>query len=1149
MRELHSELLLRRREAGLGATISPGLRRTDATATQLTTQISAFLERGLATGALLDHEDDRLAAQSLLTYWANILQRLGVDVEEAMLADFDPTLAPELPDEACPYLGLDAFREADHGRFFGRQPMIDDLVARLAQGRLVLIVGPSGSGKSSLARAGLIPALRGGALPDSAHWRYLEPLVPGAEPLTALAQTLKSGLAQPSDAARGQSFTPGRAAPRPTPPAPVRAESLREQPADVLGALLGAEDGPPSLLLIDQFEELFTLVEREAERLAFIAALLALAEAPAPAHRIVLTMRSDFEPFVATAPELSTRLEGAKVAMVPLGAAELRQVIEAPAEAVGLRFEPGVVDLLVQDIAGEPAGLPLLQFTLLKLWEQRVRNRITLAAYERVGGGRQALARSADALYEALIPEEQVTLRRLLLRMVRPGDGLEVTSSRVRLDMLSALGEDPGRIRRVVQKLVQARLLRLSSSESQSVASVEVAHEALVRNWPRLVGWLEDEKLALATRRRLELLVQEWQRLGAAGAGLLDATQLRDAERWVASPEAAYLGYDPALNRLIFASREALRVQEAEREAARERELAQARALAAEQQARAEAQGASLRMEQRNRNILRALSLALAALAIGAIYLATLTSQLAQREGDLRQTAEVAATANAGLASTEEALRREADERAQVEAGLRATAEVAGTAEALRAAELALASAKARARELAALSTVALAGEPQRALLLAVAAVNTTEPPDSVAIDALIGAVSYASGEGLVSHAGPLSGAVASTDGALLATAGPDGVRLWTPAAPEATPVLLAELGEPVRLLALSSDGRWLAVAGLRSLLLYALNGPAPTGSPQQLVNDLDLVNLAFGPVGPNGAWLVAAGRDGELRGWRIDDAGPGPATNFRDVQRPMQRARALAFTPDGVFFLSGGDDRLVRLWNLRATAGTSRLAGILSPRRQAVTALAVSPDGRWLAAGAGDGSVDLWRLGANGFVGNAPTVKGGHQGAISALAFSPDARLLLSGSSDRNSRLWQMDDLSAEAVVLTGHNRPIRLVGFSPDSALAFSGSADRELLVWRLNAPADAALRLRGHDAAITSALIANEQLFSAGEDGQLRRWPLPPAQPEVRAAMIAELPLDQLKALACRIAGRGLSSEELQRFFAGDPASVRTCTGRGI
>jgi WD40 repeat protein/energy-coupling factor transporter ATP-binding protein EcfA2 len=1128
MREFHSELLLRRREAGIGATIKSDQRRADVSATQLTSQISTFLERGVQAGALLDSEDDRIAAQSLLTYWANILQRLDVAVEESMLADFDPELAPELPDKVCPYLGLDAFSELDHPRFFGRQPMVDDLVARLAQGRLVLIVGPSGSGKSSLVRAGLIPALRGGALPDSANWRYLEPLVPGAEPLTALAQTLNPALRQ-------FEVYP-------------HAHALREQPA-AAPAMLGADDARPCLLLIDQFEELFTLVEHESERLAFTAALLALAEVPAPAHRIVLTMRSDFEPFVATIPELSACLEGTKVTMVPLGAAELRQVIEAPAQTVGLRFEPGVVDLLVQDIAGEPAGLPLLQFTLLKLWERRARNRITLAAYEQVGGGRQALARSADALYDALIPEEQVTLRRLLLRMVRPGEGLEVTSNRMRLDTLSAFGEDPGRIRRVLQKLIEARLLRLSSGESQNTGYVEVAHEALVRNWPRLVGWLEDEKLALATRRRLELLVQEWQRLGAAGAGLLDATQLFDAERWVASPEAAYLGYDPALNQLIFASNEALRRQEAEREAARERELAQARALAAEQQARAEAQGVSLRLEQRNRNILRVLSLVLAVLAISAIYMATLTSQLAQSESNLRQTAEVAATANAGLASTEEALRREADQRAQLESGLRATAEVAGTAEALRAAELAVASAQARARELAALSTAALAGEPQLALLLAVAAVNTTQPPDSVAISALQSAVSSTSGEGLLNHVGPLSGVVVSADGALLATGAPDGVRLWTPDGPGATPVLLADLGEPVRLLALSNDGRWLAIAGVRSLLLYALTGSAPADQPRLLGDDLDLVNLAFGPTEPDGVWLIAAGRGGELRGWQIGDAGTGPPTSFSDAQRTMQRARALAFTPDGAFFLSGGDDRLVRLWSLRAPVGTSRLAGILSPRRQPVTALAVSPDGRWLASGAGDGSVDLWRLGPSGFVGNAPTVKGGHQGAISALAFSPDARLLLSGSSDRNSRLWQMDDLSAEAVVLTGHSRPIRLVGFSPNSALAFSGSADRELLVWRLNAPADAALRLRGHDAAVTSALVADGRLFSVGEDGQLRRWPLPPAQPEVRAAMVAELPLDQLKTLACRIAGRGLRPEELLRFFNGDPANAPTCTGQGI
>ncbi len=158
--------------------------------------------------------------------------------------------------------------------------------------------------------------------------------------------------------------------------------------------------------MVDQFEEVFTLCDDATNRQAFIADMLALASAPEPPHHVILTMRSDFENLVARLPELQPVFERGRVQVTPLSAAELREVIEAPAAQIGLKFEQGVVELLLQDILGEPAGLPLLQFTLLKLWEQRERNRITRAAYDRVGGGRLALARSADAFYQSLIPEE-----------------------------------------------------------------------------------------------------------------------------------------------------------------------------------------------------------------------------------------------------------------------------------------------------------------------------------------------------------------------------------------------------------------------------------------------------------------------------------------------------------------------------------------------------------------------------------------------------------------------------------------------------------------------------------------------------------------------------------------------------------------------
>lgn len=492
----HADLLRRQREPG------------DASA--WLDAATDFLRHGPAVGALLDADDDRRAAQSIFDYWTARLYRAGQDPPDSTLAAFDPLLAPELPDALCPYLGLDAFREADHEKFFGRRDLVAKLVERLANYPLLAVVGPSGAGKSSLVRAGLIPALKAGALPGSQGWRYPPPIVPGSDPPASLARL---------DLASGDA---------------------------------------PVVISVDQFEEVFTLCEDAAAREAFIGALLGLLSAPGAQNCVILTMRSDFETFIARVPSLQPLFEQGRVQVTPLSAGELRDAIEQPAARVGLKFEAGVVDALLQEILGEPAALPLLQFTLLKLWENRERNRVTWAAYRRVGGGRLALARSADAFYAALIPEEQTTARRILLRMVRPGEGLEITSGRVRRSELYRGGEDPGRVERVLEKLLAARLVRLTPGDTPEDDQVEVAHEALVRNWPTLVDWLEEEKAAIATRRRLEGRAAEWVRLGQGASGLLDEGELREAERWLAGSEAAYLGYNPALPELVAASRAAL---------------------------------------------------------------------------------------------------------------------------------------------------------------------------------------------------------------------------------------------------------------------------------------------------------------------------------------------------------------------------------------------------------------------------------------------------------------------------------------------------------------------------------------------------------------------------------------------------------------
>jgi hypothetical protein len=402
LRAAHTEMLRRLHEEGLTAA--------------LLSRAAEMIARGSATGVILDDEDERTAAQSLLDYWATILIRKGYEPPDATLDEFNPSLAPELDDSQCPYVGLDPFREEDAARFFGRRRLVEFLVARLTEHRMLALVGPSGSGKSSVVRAGLIPALKQNAIPGSSAWRYIPIITPGEQPLFHLAHAWRRLNGQSDDQAQS--------------------EELAERFRDLQQVVAAFDGSEPVVLVVDQMEELFTLTDDESERRAFVAAIVALIEHPSPRHTVIMTLRSDFESFIALEPALQQWMEQARVQLLPLSAGEMREAIERPAELVGLKFEPGVVEALLHDTLGEPAALPLLQFSLLKLWDARDRNRVTWQAYQQIGGGRQALARSADALYNSLIPEDQVTARRILLRMVRPGEGLEITSNRIRRDQL-----------------------------------------------------------------------------------------------------------------------------------------------------------------------------------------------------------------------------------------------------------------------------------------------------------------------------------------------------------------------------------------------------------------------------------------------------------------------------------------------------------------------------------------------------------------------------------------------------------------------------------------------------------------------------------------------------------------------------------------
>jgi hypothetical protein len=606
-------------------------RRQDGDNDELFDHIEDLIRRGQPIGALLDSDEDRGTAQAILDYWSTILFKADRQPPDATLAEFDPALAPEIPDALCPYVGLDPFREAKRDVFFGRERMVTSLLERMRDDRLLVVVGPSGCGKSSIVLAGLLPALKNGALPDSQNWRYAPRMVPGSKPLTNLVRVMSAMLAEeisdPVAWAREQ-------------------EDLLRQNPQHLAELADSLSATPVVDIVDQFEEVFTLCSDDETRRAFLDNLANLVGALGTAHRVILTMRTDFEPFVTRFPEFQALFEPAIFRVTPLTAAELRDAIERPAQKVGLKFEAGLIDQLLHDVLGEPAALPLLQFTLLKLWDHRMRNRIAWQAYNRLGGGRLALARSADSFYDHLIPEDQATARRVFLRLVRPGEGLEFTSNRVRVRALYQAGEALDRVQRVVDKLIAARLVRITEGDIAADVQIEVAHEALVRNWPRLVDWLEEERHAVRQRQIVANAAERWNASGRdLGALYTTETLLEEALRVV---ENSGIPLNEQETEFIQASRHIQEKARQAKEKAHRRELEQANKLAVAEKQRADEQTKAAKR-------LWWLVGALLVLVVGAIVAVVIIQGQRAIAISAQNTAEAGATQVAAAKSTVEA--------------------------------------------------------------------------------------------------------------------------------------------------------------------------------------------------------------------------------------------------------------------------------------------------------------------------------------------------------------------------------------------------------------------------------------------------------------------------------------------------------------
>ncbi len=988
-----------------------------------------------------------------------------------------------------PFKGLRAFNESDTADFFGRDTLIQELLGRLSEAnelaRFLAVVGPSGSGKSSVVKAGLIPALRRGGLPGSDNWFIIE-MVPGSHPLEELEAALLRVAVNPPDTLLAQLREDTR--------------GLLRAVRRILPANEGQQEQTELALIIDQFEEVFTQCEDENIRVHFLDSLVTAILDPRSRLRVVITLRADFIDRPLQYVDFGELIRRRTEFVLPLTPDELKEVITKPTARVGLNQEPGLAAAIIRDLGDQPGTLPLLQYTLTELFERRVGNALTLGAYQSSGGVRGALASRADELYTTLDEAGQMAARQLFLRLITLGevssDGLSAPDTRRRVlqSELASLAADgkhvekqrsrgdgekltiqnppsPGRtvpskskIQSVIELFGRHRLLTLDRDPVTRGPTVEVAHEALIREWDRLREWLDKDREFLFWQQRLRAGLHQWEASQYDEGALLRGAPLAEAENWLIQRRT---NLNEAEREFIQAGLALRERRAAEREAQLRRELEATQKLAETEKKRAKEQSQAASSLRKRAVWLAGVGLVALLLAVAAGMFGVQSQQNADQAIQAQQNAEA---------------EKQQAEAAQVES------EIART-------EAEHETRRARASQLATQAQIVLESDEDPsgtlALLLAREAVLTTltkdgyfTPEADVALRQVVDRVPVLL-RTFSGHTSHVEAAVFSPDGKIIATASSDQtIRLWDVSTGQEIRRIEGHTGA-VFDVDFSPDGKTIASVSTDSTArLWDVMTAAEIHRFEG--HSSDLIGVAFSPDGKMIA--TAGGRrggigedsDNTIRLWNVSTG-----KEIRRLEGHTGYLTGLDFSPDGKTIVSASADTSARLWNVVNAEEIQRFEG----HENGVMSAVFSPSGEHIITAGSDHTVRLWD------VTSAEEIQRfeGHTDRVWSASFNPDGKMLLTAGWDLTARLWDLAS-GEEIHRLSGHTSGLTWSGFSPDGQMIATTSEmpDNTARLWAVNPKGDTR-RLDGHRNLVRGAAFSpdGQTIATASDDKTIRLW----------------------------------------------------------